>query len=89
VNGTEKETQKWDSMTLTRCVTGRAYRMRLVLQGSYEREDAEEARKFFRNWCAWVHSIGGRLENCSSRLPELSGWSRVTWKGSWPIGPEV
>ena len=33
VNWTEKETQKWESMALERCVTGVAYKMRLVLQG--------------------------------------------------------
>jgi transposase len=34
--------------------------MRLVLQGIYEREDAEEARKLFRNWCALVHAMRGQ-----------------------------
>jgi hypothetical protein len=28
-----------------------AYEMRLLLQGIYERKDAEEARKLFRHWC--------------------------------------
>jgi transposase len=37
-----------------------AYQMRLVLQGIYERKDAEEARKLFRNWCAWVHAMRGQ-----------------------------
>jgi hypothetical protein len=37
-----------------------AYRTRLVLQGIYERKDAEEARKLFRNWCAWVHAMRGQ-----------------------------
>jgi transposase len=55
VNWTEKETQKLESMALERCVTGMAYEMRLLLQGIYERKDAEEAKKLFRNWCAWVH----------------------------------
>ena len=31
VNWTEKETQKWESIALERCVTGMAYEMRLVL----------------------------------------------------------
>ena len=31
VNWTERETQKWESMSLERCVTGMAYEMRLVL----------------------------------------------------------
>ncbi len=26
----------------------------------YERKDAEEARKLFRNWCAWVHAMPGQ-----------------------------
>ena len=39
-NWTEKETQKWESMALERCVTGLAYEMRLVLQGIYERKEA-------------------------------------------------
>jgi transposase len=60
VNWTEKETQKWESMALERCVTGMAYEMRLVLQGIYERKDAEEARKLFRNWCAWVQAMRGQ-----------------------------
>jgi transposase len=60
VNWTEKETQKWESMALDRCVTGMAYEMRLVLQGIYERKDAGEARKLFRNWCAWVHAMRGQ-----------------------------
>ena len=34
-NWTEKETLKWESMSLERCVTGMAYEMRLVLQGIY------------------------------------------------------
>jgi transposase len=41
-------------------VTGMAYEIRLVLQGIYERKDGEEARKLFRNWCAWVHAIRGQ-----------------------------
>jgi transposase len=60
VNWTEKETQKWESMALERCVTGMAYEMRLVLQGIYERKDAEEARKLFRNWCVWVQAMRGQ-----------------------------
>ena len=60
VKWTETETQKWESMTLELCVTGMAYQMRLVLQGIYERKDAEEARKLFRNWCAWVHAMRGQ-----------------------------
>ena len=59
VNWTEKESQKWESMALERCVAGMAYEMRLVLQGIYEWKDAEEARKLFRNWCAWVHAMRG------------------------------
>jgi hypothetical protein len=31
VNWTGKETQKWESMALERCVTGMAYQMRLEL----------------------------------------------------------
>jgi len=57
VNWTEKETQKWESMALERCVTGMAYEMRLVLQGIYEWKDAGEARKIFGNWCAWVQTM--------------------------------
>ncbi len=59
VNWTEKETQKWESMALERCVTGMAYEMNLVLYGIYERKDAEEARRLSRNWCAWVHAMAG------------------------------
>ncbi len=54
-----KETQKWESMTVERYVTGIAYQMRLVLQGIYERKDAGEARKLFGNRCAWVHAMRG------------------------------
>jgi len=49
VNWTQMETQKWESMALERCVKGMAYQMRLVLQGIYERKDAEEVRRLFRN----------------------------------------
>jgi transposase len=31
-----------------------------VLQGIYERKDAGEARKLFRNWCAWVQAMRGQ-----------------------------
>ena len=55
-----KEAQKWESMALERCVTGMAYEMRLVLQGIYERKDAGEARKLFRNWCVWVQAMRGQ-----------------------------
>ena len=63
VNWTEKEAQKWESMALERCVTGRAYEMRLVLQGIYQwkaAEEAEEARKLFRNGCDWVSAMRGQ-----------------------------
>ena len=60
VNWTEKETQKWDSMALERCVTGMAYEMRLVLQGIYQWKDVGEARKLFGNWCAWVQAMRER-----------------------------
>jgi transposase len=60
VNWTEKETQKWELMALERSVTGMAYQMRLVLQGIYERKDPEEARKLFRNCCAWVQAMRGQ-----------------------------
>jgi hypothetical protein len=49
VNWTEKEAQKWESMALERCVTGMAYEMRLVLQGIYQWEDVEVAKKLFGN----------------------------------------
>jgi hypothetical protein len=60
VNWTEKETQKWESMALERCVTGMAYEMRLVLQGIYQWKDVGEARKLFGNWCAWVQAMRER-----------------------------
>lgn len=47
-------------MALERSVTGLAYEMRLVPQGIYERRDAVEARKLFRNWCAWVQAMRGQ-----------------------------
>ena len=56
-NWTEKETHKWESMSLERCVTGMAYEMRLVLQGIYQWKDVGEAKKLFGNWCAWVQAI--------------------------------
>ena len=56
-NWTEKETHKWESMSLERCVTGMAYEMRLVLQGIYQWKDVEVARKLFGNWCAWVKAM--------------------------------
>ena len=57
VNWTERETQKWESMALERCVTGMAYEMRLVLQGIYQWKDVGEAKKLFGNWCAWVQAM--------------------------------
>jgi transposase len=60
VNWTEKETQKWESMALERCVTGMAYEMRLVLQGIYQWKDVGEARKLLGNWCAWVQAMRER-----------------------------
>jgi transposase len=60
VNWTEKESQKWESMALERCVTGMAYEMLMVLQGIYERKDAVEAKKLFRKWSAWVHAMRGQ-----------------------------
>ena len=60
VNWTERETQKWESMALERCVTGMAYEMRLVLQGIYQWKDVGEARKLFGNWCAWVQAMRER-----------------------------
>lgn len=51
VNRTEKEAQKWESLPLKRCVTGMAYEMGLELQGIYERKDAGQGMKRFRN-CA-------------------------------------
>jgi len=56
-NWTEKETHKWESMALERCVTGMAYEMRLVLQGIYQWKDVEVAKKLFGNWCAWVKAM--------------------------------
>jgi hypothetical protein len=46
---TEKETRKWESMAIERCVTGTAHEMRLLLQGIYEWKDAEGARELLRN----------------------------------------
>ena len=54
---TEKETLKWESMALERCVTGMAYEMRLVLQGIYEWKDVGVARILFGNWCPWVQAM--------------------------------
>ncbi len=57
VNRTEKEAQKWESMTLERCVTGMAYAMRRVLQGTYEWKEVGIARKLFGNGCVCVQSM--------------------------------
>ncbi len=89
VNWTEKEAQKWESMALERCVTGMAYQMRLVLQGIYERKDAEEARKLFRNWCAWVHAMRGQtgelLEPMARVARMIEGFFEVIL-GQWTQG---
>jgi hypothetical protein len=65
-----------------------AYQMRMVLQGIYERKEAEQAGKVFRNWCAWVHAMRGRTGELlepidrSSRMVEghlegiLAYWTR-------------
>ena len=42
VDWTEKETNKWESVALERCVTVTAYEMRLVLQCIYEMEGRRE-----------------------------------------------
>jgi transposase len=78
VNWTEKESQKWEPMDLERCVTGMTYEMRLVLQGIYEWMDAEEARKLFRNWCAWMHAMreltGDLLEPMARTARMIEGY---------------
>jgi transposase len=53
-NWTEKETHRWESMSLERCVTGMAYEMRLVFQGIYQWKDVEVAKKPLGNWCLLV-----------------------------------
>jgi transposase len=68
VNWMEKETQKWESMALERCVTGMAYQMRLVLQCIDERKDAGDARKLFRKWCAWVHAMRGQTGELQEQM---------------------
>jgi transposase len=76
-NWTEKKAQKWELMALERCVPGMAHEMRLVLQGIYERKDAGEPRKLFRNWCAWVHAMRGQtgqlLEPMAQVAPMVEG----------------
>jgi transposase len=72
-NWTEKETQKWESMALKRCMTGMAYRMRLVLQGV---TSGRMPRK--QGSCSETGVLGckrcvGKAENCSRRCPELPG----------------
>jgi transposase len=57
VNWTDKETQKWDLTAPERCMTSIAYEMRLVFQGIYERKNAKQATKLYRNWCAWVQEV--------------------------------
>jgi transposase len=41
-------------------LTGIAYEMKLDFEGIYEWREAEDARKLFRNWCAWVHAMRGQ-----------------------------
>ena len=76
-NWTEKETHKWESMSLERCVTGMAYEMRLVLQGIYQWKDAEVAKKMFGNWCAWVKAMreqtGELLEPMARAARKIEG----------------
>lgn len=55
-----KKAQKRESMALEGYVAGIAYQMRLEHEGIYEGKDAEEVRKLFRNWCAWVHAMRGQ-----------------------------
>ena len=38
-------------------MTGRAYLLRLVLQGIYDWEDDEEARKLLQYWRDWLHAM--------------------------------
>ena len=83
VNWTEKEAQKWESMALERCVTGMAYEMRLVLQGIYERKDAEEARMLFRNWCAWVHAMRGQTGELLEPMARAARMVEGHLEGIW------
>jgi transposase len=82
VNWTEKETQKWESMALERCVTGMAYKMRLVLQqGIYERKDAREVKELLRSWCAWVHSMLGQTGEQLEPMAQAARLVEGHWEG--------
>jgi hypothetical protein len=37
-----------------------AYKMSLVPKGIYERKNADEAGKLFRNSCAWLNAMQGQ-----------------------------
>ena len=86
VNWTEKETQKWESMALERCVTGMAYEMKLVLQGIYQWKDVGEARKLFGNWCAWVQAMRERTGELLEPMARAARMIEGTWRVFWPIG---
>jgi transposase len=60
-------------MALERCVKGMAYEMRLVLQGICERKDLGEARKLFRNWCAWVQAMRGQTGELLEPMARAAG----------------
>ncbi len=75
-------------MALEQCVTGKVYEMRLVHPAIYKRKDAKEAKKLFRNWCAWLHAMRGQTGDLhepmarAARMVEghlegiLAPWSR-------------
>ena len=73
----EDGSQKWESMSLERCVRGMAYEMRLVFEGIYERQDVGGARKQFGNGCASVRATreqtGELLEPMASIARNLEG----------------
>lgn len=62
-----------------------AYKMRLVLQSINERKEAKEARSYFKTGALVCPRCGGKPKNCTSRWPELPGWSRVLGGDSGPL----
>jgi hypothetical protein len=66
-----------------------AYQMRLVLQGIYERKDAEEARKLFRKWCPWMHAMRGQTGELLEPMTQAARMVEGNLGGSRPIGLEV
>ena len=59
-NWTEKEAVRMQEIEKQHLRTAKAYQMRLVLQGIYECQREQTARRKFEGWCEWVRKEASR-----------------------------